>query len=138
MFVYHFADRFIEPIRQGIKTQTIRRDDQLRHARPGELIRLCSGIRPFCQPILPDVPCLATMKIEISFHFAGVGLINRVTADTIPLRDLDAFALRDGFTNIEEMSAFFREHYPQTVTEGFTGTLIEWARPSEAMLEVAA
>lgn len=138
MVTYHFAPGFEEPIRQGIKTQTIRRDALLRHARPGELITLCGGDRPHCVPILPPVPCLALMQVEISFAFTGSRLIDRIATDEVRVRDLEAFAIREGFIDLEDMSAFFHDIYPLSVKDGFKGVVVEWARPAESMIGVAA
>jgi hypothetical protein len=142
MVAYSFQPRFIEPIRQGLKTQTIRAIGQRRHARPGELLQLYSGIRTaHCTRILPDTPCVEVMQIEIRFR---AGEIARIFTDGIPVRDLDAFALRDGFADALDMWAFWREHHPQAVAAAgggvmtaFCGILIEWARPAETM-QVAA
>jgi hypothetical protein len=137
MVAYSFNPRFIEPIRQGLKTQTIRRYSEARQPRPGQLLQLCTGMRtPHCQRILPDVPCLDVMQVEIAFR---EGEIARVVTDGVPVRDLDAFALRDGFVDAVDMWSFWRDHHPETtVTRCFRGVLIEWARPAETMLGVAA
>ncbi|MFN3994860.1 MAG: hypothetical protein ACK4IU_18360 [Tabrizicola flagellatus] len=135
MVAYSFQPRFIEPIRQGFKTQTIRAIGQRRHARPGELLQLYSGMRTrHCERILPDTPCLEVMQVEIQFR---AGEIARIVTDGAPIRDLDAFALRDGFADAVDMSAFWRDHHPQVTSAGFNGVLIEWARPAETM-QVAA
>lgn len=142
MVAYSFNPRFVEPIRQGLKTQTIRAQGLRRHARPGEMLQLYSGMRTaHCQRILPDTPCLEVMKIMIVFATGiadGLPMIAKVRTDGITVRDVDAFAIRDGFTDREDMSAFWRQHHPEAVHEGFCGILIEWARPAEAMLGRAA
>lgn len=139
MVAYSFNPRFVEPIRQGLKTQTIRAHGLRRHARPGELLQLYTGMRTqHCKRILPAVPCLAVMRVEISFAFTGDQLIDRIATDEVRVRDLDAFAIRDGFTDREDMSTFFREIHPTAPAKGFTGVLIEWARPAETMIGRAA
>jgi hypothetical protein len=136
MVAYSFQPRFIEPIRQGIKTQTIRAHGRRRHARPGELVQLYSGMRTaHCQRILPDVPCLEVMPIEIAF---AQGEIARIRVDGLPCLNLDAFAIRDGFTDAVDMWAFWRDHHPEAMGPGFFGVVIEWARPAETELAVAA
>ncbi len=142
MVAYSFFPRFFEPIRQGIKTQTIRANGLRRHARPGELLQLYTGMRTVhCKLIIPATPCLDVMKIMIVFATGirdGLPVIGKIRTDGINVRDLDAFAIRDGFADIEDMSAFWRENHPETVREGFCGVLIEWARPAETELAVAA
>lgn len=136
MVAYSFNPRFVEPIRQGIKTQTIRANGLKRHARPGELLQLYTGMRSqLCQRILPDTPCLAVLEAKITFR---EGEIARIVTDGIPVRDLDAFALRDGFADAIDMWAFWRDHHPETIEAGFQGVVIEWARPAETELAVAA
>lgn len=138
MVAYSFNPRFIEPIRQGMKTQTIRAIGQRRHARPGELLQLYSGMRTsHCTRILPDTPCLEVMQVEIIFDLGTRPLIGRIKTDGIRVRDLDAFAIRDGFSDLEDMSGFWRDNHPQAAAAGFNGVLIEWARPAETM-QVAA
>lgn len=139
MVAYSFNPRFIEPIRQGLKTQTIRADGLRPHARPGQLLQLYSGMRTaHCIRILPDTPCLAVMRVEIGFSFGQKVLIDRIKTDGVRVRDLDAFAIRDGFLDRYDMSAFWRDHHPDTDDKGFTGTLIEWVRPAETEMGVAA
>jgi hypothetical protein len=129
MVAYSFAPRFIEPIRQGFKTQTIRAKGLRRHARPGELLQLYSGMRTaHCLRIIPDTPCLAIMEVLIQFR---PGMIDWITADGIRVRDLDAFAIRDGFADAVDMWSFWRDHHALALQTGFNGNLIEWARPAE-------
>jgi hypothetical protein len=136
MVAYSFNPRFVEPIRQGLKTQTIRAHGQRRHARPGELLQLYTGMRTaHCRRILPDTPCLTVMEVKITFR---EGEIARIVTDGVPVRDLDAFALRDGFVDAVDMWAFWRDHHPETVPGCFRGVLIEWARPAETEMAVAA
>lgn len=139
MVAYSFAPRFVEPIRQGLKTQTIRADGLRPHARPGQLLQLYTGMRTkHCRRILPDVPCLTVMKVQIEFAFDSEWVIDKITTDGIRVRDLDAFAIRDGFTDHEDMSAFWRAYHPEANATGFDGILIEWARPAESAIGVAA
>jgi hypothetical protein len=137
MVAYSFNPRFIEPIRQGLKTQSIRARGLRRHARKGELIQLYSGMRTaHCQRILPDVPCLEVMSIEIIFDPGDRPLIGRITTDGIRVLSLDDFATRDGFTDSDDMAAFWRAtHGPLEV---FHGLVIEWAMPRAAVERVAA
>lgn len=130
MVAYSFNPRFEMPIREGWKTQTIRAMGRRRHARPGEMLQLYVGMRTAqCRLILPEVRCTDVLKAVISFD--GDGAIERVITDNVPVRDLDAFAVRDGFTDIDDMSEFWRrEHGPVGLWHGL---IIEWARPVAAM-----
>lgn len=137
MVAYSFQPRFVEPIRQGLKTQTIRMKGLKPHVRPGQMMQLYTGMRtPQCRRILPDVTCLEVMPIRIGFE---TGEIRNVWTDGIPVMDLDAFAIRDGFADAVDMWAFWCDHYPAAVAEGgFHGVVIEWARPAETEVAVAA
>lgn len=135
MVAYSFAPRFIEPIRQGVKTQTIRAIGKRSHVRMGQMLQIYSGMRTaHCVRIIPDTPCLDSSLIMIDFDDAM--RITLIEVYGLPVIHLDAFAIRDGFKNIEDMGAFWRfMHGPM---ERFTGALIEWARPAETMLGAAA
>jgi hypothetical protein len=129
MVAYSFHPRFVEPIRQGYKCQTIR-GPRLRHARPGELIQLYSGLRTArAAKIMADPHCLEVMPVSIAFRPDGA--IERIMAGGHPALDLDAFALRDGFRDADEMAAFWRAQHGMLFR--FDGVLIEWAPPRELM-----
>ena len=134
MVAYSFKTRFEMPIRVGWKTQTIRAERK-RHACPGEMLQLFCGMRTAqCRKICPDVRCIEVMKIVISFD--GDGVIERIVTDGVPVRDLDSFATRDGFTDANDMANFWRtEHAPVGL---WHGVLIEWATPRQEEANVAA
>lgn len=124
MVAYSFQKRFAPLIREGLKTQTIRADRK-RHARPGELLQLFTGMRTaHCERIVPDVVCTAVLPIEISWASARIA---RIEVGMVPLRDLDHFAVSDGFADIDDMSAFWLEHHG---ARPFHGVIIEWSMPS--------
>lgn len=131
MVAYSFKPRFEVDIREGWKTQTIRRARD-RHARPGEMLQLFVGMRTAqCRKICPDVRCTEVMKIVISFD--GDGGIERIITDGVVVRDLDAFAVRDGFKDADDMADFWRsEHSPVGL---WHGVIIEWAAPKETAYE---
>lgn len=136
MVAFDFDPRFETPIREGWKTQTIRKSRE-RNARPGDLLQLYIGQRTAdCRRICPDVRCTDVLSITITFG-EDFG-IDRIVADGVPIKDLDAFAVRDGFTDSDDMAAFFKEKYGPL--EVFHGLVIEWAapRPAESEMAVAA
>lgn len=142
MVAYSFNPRFETPIREGWKTQTIRATGRRRHARPGEMIQLYCGLRsPACRKIVPDVRCTDVMAVEITFaRFPdGSPVIDRIVTDGVQVRDADAFAVRDGFTDADDMAAFWAKAHPECMAGGFRGVLIEWHMPRVAQaLGVAA
>lgn len=135
MVAYSFNRRFIEPIRQGTKTQTIRANGKRPHARMGQALQLYTGMRTaHCFRIIPDVPCVTTMFVEIAF--IGYELA-AVKTDGIPVRDLEAFARRDGFRDALDMAEFWEKYNPHGFAYGFEGTVIEWAPPAMALMVAA-
>ncbi len=133
MVAYSFHPRFAEAIVQGYKRQTIRGPRQ-RHARPGELIQLYSGLRTrHAVKLIADPQCLDVMRVGIAFKPKGE--IEGIWTDGVPVRDLDTFALRDGFSDAEDMARFWRDQHGMLFR--FDGVLIEWAAPSEPLAEAA-
>lgn len=125
MVAYSFNPRFEVPIAEGWKTQTIRGPRE-RHARPGDMLQLFVGQRTEqCRKICPDVRCTEVMKAIIEFD--ADGFIDRIETDGVAVRDLDAFAQREGFADIDEMSEFWAENHGRLTV--FQGVLIEWASP---------
>lgn len=137
MVAFNFNARFETAIREGWKTQAIRRGRRVRNVRPGEVLQLFVGQRtPDCRRICPDVRCTDVMTIQITFG-EDFGIV-RIVTDGVPVKDLDAFAVRDGFIDSGDMARFFKETYGPL--EVFHGLVIEWAapRPAEANMAVAA
>ena len=136
MVAYSFNPRFETAIREGWKTQTIRETGWRRHARPGDMLQLYCGMRTkHCRKITSDVRCTAVMQVWI--EFVG-GAVVRIETDGVPVIDLEAFAIRDGFTDLADMSAFWRQAHPEAIEIGFDGLLIEWHMPRRAELGEAA
>lgn len=132
MVAYSFNQRFEIAIREGWKTQTIRAG-RLRHAKPGELLQLFVGMRTAsCRRICEDVRCTDVMLIQIDFDTEGE--IDCIMTDHVRVRDVDAFAVRDGFTDASDMAAFWRRQNGQRPDTNFTGYLIEWAAPKSGMV----
>lgn len=124
MVAYSFQKRFAPLIREGLKTQTIRADRK-RHARPGELLQLFTGMRTaHCERIVPDVVCTAVLPIAIGWASARIA---RVEVGMIPVRNLDHFAASDGFIDLDDMTDFWLEHHG---ARPFEGVVIEWSMPS--------
>lgn len=137
MVAYSFKKRFVEPIREGLKTQTIR-GDRDRHARPGEMLQLFTGMRAaHCKKICEDVRCTDVRPIGI--RFAANGEIEGIVVDGTPIADLDDFATQDGFVGATEMGEFWLDAHKKAIGWGqpvlWTGVLIEWAAPRADMGE---
>lgn len=132
MVAYSFQRRFATPIKLGLKTQTIR-GQRNRHARPGELIQLYTGLRTkAAAKICSDPRCVRVEPITLRFSPALGGapvLLNAVEIDGFKVRDLDHFAWLDGFKDRRDMSAFWvKQHGPMAE---FQGVLIIWEPPTD-------
>lgn len=138
MVAYSFQKRFILPIREGTKLQTIRalRTGRSRHACPGEMLQLYFGMRTaHCRKIVDDRLCTSVRPVAISRQ-RRADMIDwiEVGFDDWPGRAdvacLDTFARLDGFENIEDMAHFWARAHPEPGV--FRGAMIEWAPPAEA------
>jgi len=123
MVAYNFQRRFAAAIVDGRKTHTIR-TDRRRHARPGEMLQLFTGMRSTsCVKLIPDPLCLRVEPIRIDF--GAEGKIDQVQLDGQAVDDLDQFALADGFESLADMYGFWVLQHG--LLRAFNGTLIGWA-----------
>lgn len=123
MVAYSFKKRFGAPILAGTKAQTIRaeRAGRSRHARPGELVQLYTGMRTRQCQRLGEAQCVEVLPIRmdliVGLVVAGDGWIREV-------RDLHTFANQDGFQDWWELVAFWVAEHPGV--DLFEGVLIRW------------
>lgn len=122
MVAYSFQKRFAPRILDGSKDQTIRADRVKGHAAAGDALQLYTGMRTkqcrliartTCTEVLP---CRLVFSPVIEFY---------VGAERV--RDLDAFARRDGFADLQDMARFWSETHRSAGRIEFTGTLIRWS-----------
>jgi hypothetical protein len=112
MPAYNFKPRFIEPIKAGTKTQTIRPVGRRRHARPGERIQLYTGMRTsVCKKILERDPiCISVQSCVLDFR-GRVRPVIVVDGRQLSFANMIEFAKRDGFDSLKEMGEMFCEIY---------------------------
>lgn len=122
MVAYSFKKRFEVPILGGTKLHTIRAHRK-RHARTGEELQLYTGMRTLQCRLLARAICQSTERIKIDVDGGSVHFCRQ--AETITGGELDAFASRDGFTDWQDMQAFWRAEHPSISV--FDGVLITWA-----------
>lgn len=122
MVAYNFQKQFVEPIRSGKKTHTIRRNGKRRHARPGERLQLYTAMRTkACAKILDKDPeCIHACSVEIK---VGRAIILSIKVGGFKVENLQAFAIDDGFESLAAMHAFWLKFHGVGL---FEGTLIEW------------
>ncbi len=120
MVAYNFQSQFAPMVESGDKRQTIRANGKRRHARVGEHVQLYTGMRTkACRKLItPDPVCKRSDPVFIT---CGIGAPAVMVAGEY-VRDLNAFARRDGFADFDAMFAWFQK------THGlpFDGTLIGW------------
>lgn len=125
MAAYNFQKRFVGPIKAGTKTQTIRRIGKRRHARPGEMIQLYTGMRTkVCKKIVRDVVCLKVSNIEIEIQEEQFGFF-RIDGSLVPVRDWELIARKDGFDLVRDFHQCFKAMHGTGV---FSGVLIQWGK----------
>lgn len=128
MAAFNFQARFVIPIELGDKQQTIRRPRKDGWtARRGMMLQLQAGDR-FHPRRIGLARCLNVGAIHLRFDRAWVrfegtyGEAQGVTTLTAA-KDLDAFAVRDGFQDFADMAAFWRATHDSAV---FTGVRTLW------------
>lgn len=121
MPAYSFKERFIPLIKNGSKTQTIRRKRK-GQAKPGDTVYLYYGMRTkWCTKIGEGI---CTKVEEISIQQNGVVRINGKKMDWVQKQ---ALSNADGFQNWEKMFRWWN----QTHLLPFTGDIIYWQLKSE-------
>lgn len=119
MVAYSFHPRFVDPIREGTKRQTIRAIGSRRHAHHGDPLQLYTGMRTKrCKLILATV-CEGQQRILIDWrvrHYKVEG------EETRKLGNL--FAMADGFDSIDQMQDFWAKYHPGINV--FNGVIILW------------
>lgn len=121
---YNFTDEFVDAIRSGTKTQTIRAIGTRRHVKPGERMQLfMNPYRKSMCKIIEDPICTLAIPVTISRnHVESVRDYPPIVTITDTL-DKEALARADGFPDFAAMAQYFE------ATHGlpFEGVLIKWA-----------
>lgn len=125
MVSYSFQRQFIAPIQAGTKVQTIRAVGKRRHARVGQMIQLYFAMRTkHCCKIIDDKPCLRVDRVRLNLGLKTVV----IGPDGGPLltsaKDLDRFAVADGFGDWGELDAFWAKFHP--AARFFDGVMAGW------------
>lgn len=107
------------------KRQTIRAIGRRRHARPGENLQLYTAMRTKQCEKIGEATCISVNTIELQFIAWGSAVINggKDAGDCFYDDRLNDFARLDGFSDWEEMKAFWRDEHGH---DKFNGILIQW------------
>ncbi len=126
MVAYNFQPQFELPIIALAKCGTIRADRK-RHARPGEVLQLYTGMRTKKCRLIATARCSGNDRIRLSFEHQVIVIgeyPNRrrlVAIDEKTLAPLDEFARGDGFADFQDMSRFWGPKLSD-----FDGRWIQW------------
>lgn len=133
MVAYSFKAQFAEPIVTLKKRQTVR-GDRKRHARPGELLQLYTGMRTkYCRKLLDHDPvCLDVRPVRLILDSHHADVITSMWIDGAYLNadEMEAFAIADGFGAaladgwaLRRMGQFWRQTHEWN---NFSGVVIRW------------
>jgi hypothetical protein len=127
---YSFQRRFVAPIREGSKRQTVRAVGKRRHAQPGQELQLYTGMRTkHCQHIAPAT-CREVAHIWINFDVPSVTTQVEIEEPQVfrGRLALDVFARDDGFSSWPEFVEFWsQEHFEGRAPEGiWNGVIVKW------------
>ncbi|HYD66120.1 hypothetical protein [Azospirillum sp.] len=144
MVAYSFQRRFAEPIRVGLssvslsfdrwpKRQTIRAMGKRRHASPGEIVQLYTGMRTRNCELLGEGRCVGFGGVLLKWSewpsyclfdlFEHAPREFRRVGPLRPIADMDQFARDDGFNDFDDMKAFWFDTHGATT---FEGVVIKW------------
>lgn len=135
MIADSFKSRFAAPILTSTKTQTIRADRK-RHARPGEMVQLFTGMRMRQCRRLGETQCVAVERVLIVLPHRRQPpriVVNALEGEFVRGAtwgmSLNAFDLQDGFRSFDAMVASWRKNHPG---QDEFGVLIRWQPPIPA------
>lgn len=153
MVQLNFQPRFVDPIRRGLKRQTIRKERR-RDPRVGEALQLYVGLRtpraskiletdPRCvgvhpirmaiaqRPKVSALPSMVWFERSLPVWMEEEGFRRDEGGEDFFIID-EGFARRDGFDTLEDMEVFWTEQHGATHGRDefgrilFTGNVIEW------------
>jgi uncharacterized protein YqfB (UPF0267 family) len=127
MGLYNFQSRFVPKILAGEKTHTIR-SSRANPDKPGNVLHLYTGLRHKGARLLMRVECVKIEQIEIDACGHECNCDASVAIDGVELGESErqALAVRDGFTDFDEMLDFWAGRLP------FRGQIIHWRKPEAA------
>lgn len=146
MVAYSFKERFVLPIEVGLgrwtqetwqrptdvprqlphpKRQTIRAIGKRRHARPGEVIQLYTGMRTKNCRSIGVGRCVSVDPIRLFVALDYITIPDLERGGNYFLNNVKArdFARADGFEDAKEMHAFWEKEHGRGY---FDGLLIKW------------
>lgn len=125
MPMLNFKQRFVEPIRAGRKTHTIRSDRKTPIIPGDRLFLFCGARTKSCFRILPEpVRCTRAERITIG-KFGEV----KIAGLFLDAAERQLLAFSDGFSDFRDMLDFWTGRLP------FEGQIIHWKPPARPEAE---
>ena len=127
MVAYSFKERFVAPIQDNVKHQTIRapRKGRSRHARAGDDLQLYTAMRTKYCTLIGRSICIDVSDIRLSLSDAMAWITEQDGGLTTIYRcGMDEFARNDGFSGFDDMRQFWVVQHPGITV--FDGVLIRW------------
>jgi len=130
MVALSFKGQFAQPIRLGIKQQTIRAPRR-QPIKAGDVLHLFTGMRTKHCRRIGEAVCSEVHHIAIHLAESMIRFDGRTLTS---LAELNRFAQSDGFTGWADMRQFWEDTHPGDL---FEGTLIRWGgfKPAETLAE---
>lgn len=127
MPAYNFKAKFADDVESGKKPHTIR-PKRKRQTKPGERLKLYTGMRTKKCRLLADTFCKNVEPVEI--HSTHIKVGGRV----LVMDERRNLAVNDGFDSLEAFYDFFRETYGLAKDKPLTDMeLISWYPPQQAV-----
>jgi hypothetical protein len=129
MPLLNFMPQFVEPIRSGRKSHTIRAARKI-PVKVGDRLYLYTGLRhKGAERILPEpVTCTRTQTIRIQSRV--MNLVVEIDGEVLDLGECARLAVADGFPDFTAFHAFWeRVHGDKQGRVNFTGQIIHWRKP---------
>lgn len=130
MVAYSFQRQFVRPIEDDVKLSTIRALSKRRHAREGDEVQLYCGMRTKTCFLIGRRVCAGAGVVALDFGLPERVLIScggPINGVIDGMRNLNAFAKRDGFSSWRSLRDFFQATHK--VESYFVGVIILW-RPA--------
>lgn len=121
MVAFNFQRRFVEPIKSGVKTSTIRRRYRAGLEVGCSLQLYVDQQLPTCEKIISDQICKSVSHVQVLVLEKCVVINSKVFLYQGP--ELNDFIKKEGFTCANTFFQFFFKTYD---TLRFNGDLIEW------------
>lgn len=136
MVAYSFNKRFIQSIEHGLrvhldedaalrippKRQTIRAIGRRRHATPGAILQLYTGMRTKQCRKIGDARCTSVGKVQL--RFTDFDFVILLDSKVLGPRKMQEFARADGFQDWQDMFSFWRREHGNIYI--WDGIVIRW------------